>query len=150
VRQLLDGHPFRPEDYDEGLLAQAEATLDRCAMVGLTERFEESLLLAGSTFGWPTTALRFVPKNRGRRRPKRLDLTDEERAALEAANRLDLALYRFAEDRFDRLLGERVPDLGGRLRRLHQVNRLYALSAPNLRFHMRKRAGRSARRIGFR
>src|SRR5690606_24103420 len=122
VRQLHDGHPFDPTEYDEALLARAQANLDRFAAVGLVERFDESLLLLGRTFGWPLVTLRSLPRNVGRR-PRRLALTAEERAALEAANRLDLALYRHAERRFEVLLAERVPDAPARLGALARLNR---------------------------
>lgn len=128
LRQL-HGHPFDPTEYDEALLDQAKANLDRFAAVGLLERFDESLLLLGRTFGWPLVTLRSLPRNVGRR-PPRAALSDEEREALEAANRLDRALYRYATERFEALLEERVPDAPERLRSLSRLNQAYRSMAP--------------------
>jgi hypothetical protein len=125
VRQLLDGRPFDPADYDAALLERAKANLDTFLVPGLVARFDETLLLLGHALGWPLRTLRFVKTNRGQRRPKRLDLTPEERAALEAANTLDLALYRHAEERFAQLLAERLPDLPERLRAMERMNRVF-------------------------
>lgn len=125
VEQILDGRPFRPEDYDEALLARAKANLDTFVVAGLVARFDETLLLLGHTLGWPLRTLRFVETNRGQRRPKSLDLTPEERTAIEAANVLDLALYRYAERRFEQLLAERLPDLPDRLQALKRTNRVF-------------------------
>lgn len=130
VRALLDGEPPRPEDHDEALLARAKANLDRFAAHGLVSRFEESLLLFGRTFGWPLVALRSLPRNVGKRRPRRVALTAAEEAALAEANRLDAALYAHAEARFEALLAERVPDAEGRLRSLSRLNRAYRAVAP--------------------
>jgi hypothetical protein len=128
--QLLDGRPFNPADYDEALLERAKHNLDAFVVPGLVERFDETLLLLGHTLGWPLRTLRFVKTNKGTRRPKRLALSAEEEAALQAANVLDLALYRYAEERFARLLAERLPDLPDRLRAFDRMNRAYRLLAP--------------------
>ncbi len=128
--QMLDRIPFREEDYDEALLETAKRNLDAFAALGLVERFDESVLLFGRTLGWPLSALRFVSKNRGKRRPKALDLAPDDRAALEAANKLDQALYRHAEARFEALLAERVPDLEAQLRALGRLNRAYGPLEP--------------------
>jgi hypothetical protein len=125
VQQLLDDRPFDPADYDDALLDRAKANLDTFLVPGLVARFDETLLLLGRTLGWPLRTLRFVKTNRGQRRPKHLDLGAEERAAIEAANVLDIQLYRHAEQRFERLLADGLPDLEERQRALDRTNRLY-------------------------
>jgi hypothetical protein len=144
AQQLLDGRPFDPADYDEALLERAKRNLDAFVVPGLVERFDETLLLLGHTLGWPLRTLRFVQKNRGRRRPKRLDLSAEERDALAAANALDLELYRHAAERFERLLAERLPDLPDRLRALGRMNRVYRPLAP-VEHRLRRLRVRAAR-----
>lgn len=117
--------PPRPEDHDEALLEAAVRNLDTFPAFGLVDRFEESLILFGRTYGWPLRALCFVSLNRGRRRPNRVELTGDEREVLHRVNRIDFELYRYAEARFERLLAERVPDLPDQLQALRRLNRLY-------------------------
>lgn len=127
VRATLAENPRPPrlEDHNEDLLAAAMRNLDAFPSLGLVERFEESLLLFGRTFGWPLHALCFVSLNRGKGRPARLELTDEDRAVLQKVNRLDAELYQHARERFEQLLAERVPDLPEQLRALRRMNSVY-------------------------
>ena len=81
------------------MLETARANLDGAfAVVGLTERFEESLALMQRAFEWRTVryATTNVDPNRARREP----LTDAEDALLRERNALDLALYDWACERF--------------------------------------------------
>lgn len=150
VRATLDGRPLRHEDYDEALLERAKANLLRHDVFGLAERFDESLLLAAAVLEWPRRKLPYATLNVGKVRQKRAPLMPEQIARIRDHNRLDLALYAFAAEHFERLLRERLPDRAERLRAFERANRLYALSAPALRTRMRVRAGRTARALGLR
>jgi hypothetical protein len=85
---------------DERLLKIARENLSRSfAVVGISERFEESLVLIGQRFGWN---LRFyenkkVAKNRRLVDPKLADLIREH-------NRLDVELYEFGKKLFEETL----------------------------------------------
>jgi hypothetical protein len=150
VRHTLDGEPLRREDYDDALLERAKANLLAHDLFGLAERFDESLLLAGEVLGWPARKLTYATVNVGKVRRTRPPLTPDEIERIREHNRLDLALYAFAQEHFERRLRERLPDVAARLRAFERANRLYALSAPNLRFRLRQRAGRAARTLGLR
>jgi hypothetical protein len=69
------------------------------AVVGLTERFEESLVLLQHAFNWPLH--RFPPLNVGGR-PPRAEVSKEAQKAVEEFNGFDLELYRFACGLFER------------------------------------------------
>ena len=137
VQDHLDGLNLTKELFDEALLERAKASLRAHDSIGLTERFDESLLLLGETFGWPLTQLLYVRKNTGKLRPKRPELTEAEREAVRASNRLDTELYRYAVEHFEQQLREQVPDVEARLRRLQRLNamynRWYSVAHPSIR-----------------
>jgi hypothetical protein len=105
---------------DEASLEEAKRVLaDEFEVVGLAERFDESLLLMQEALGWSTPY--YVPENRSPGRPDAVDAEAVE--AIEAANRFDLALYDFAAELFE----ERVaaePELAARVERFRRRNRL--------------------------
>jgi hypothetical protein len=85
---------------DEQLLQSAKATLDKCAVVGLTERFQDSVFLLAYTFGWyPYTDYQSL---RVAKRKSRKDGVDPDIiAAIEQTNQLDMALYQYAQALFE-------------------------------------------------
>jgi hypothetical protein len=84
----------------EETLEQALANLDRLAAIGLTERFDESLVLLTRVFGWQPMA--YTPANVTANRPPREEFGPETLAVVEQYNSLDLELYRTAKARFAR------------------------------------------------
>jgi hypothetical protein len=103
------------------MLEHAISRLTRFAVVGLTERFDESLVLLQRAFGWrvrPPSA-----QNVGENRPPRIDVSEEALETIERCNRFDRELYRFASDLFEtrvssvnaektRLVGNRIAVAG--------------------------------------
>lgn len=150
LQQHLDGRALRKEDFTDDLLERAKAALRAHEVVGLTERFDEGLLLLSDAFGWSSRETCYVRANRGKRRARRASPTPEEIEAVRRANRLDAALYDHGRTLFETQLAARIPDVEDRLRDLRQRNRIYALSVPNLRRRLRRRAGRAARALGLR
>lgn len=93
---------------DESDLERAKQNLvDAIDMVGITERFDASLLLAKHVFAW-TESIQYIPRlvNTVRRDASPNDAAAIDRIA--ACNRLDIELYDFA----NRLLDERIASLG--------------------------------------
>jgi len=78
----------------EELLEQAKRNLRSCAMVGLAERFDETLLLLRKAFGWKMPFYRRVNVNRSR--PHTDQIAPETLARISADNAIDEELYRFA------------------------------------------------------
>jgi hypothetical protein len=100
VRQLAAYDRGKRELSDEELLEQAKQNLEQCAVVGLTERFQDSVFLLAYTFGWyPYTDYQSL---RVAKRKSRKDSLDAKTlAAIEQANQLDLALYEYGQTLFE-------------------------------------------------
>ena len=82
--------------------AAIELMQDRYKAVGITERFDESLVLFAKKFGWglPT----YVPQNLARSRVLRLSVEDLDDSLIERIrdiNRCDIAIYEHACSMFD-------------------------------------------------
>jgi hypothetical protein len=109
----------------EAMLAQAQRHLnERIPLVGLTERFDESLVLMKRALGWRMPVYRV--KNRTKGRPKREEITPSAHAAIEAYNALDLALYREATARFETAMAAQGPGFADEVRHLQRLCRLYS------------------------
>jgi hypothetical protein len=81
------------------MLDRAKRNLEeRFAVAGLTERFDETLILMSKVFGW--SRLHYVRANVAPQRDH-VEITDEARALIAEHNRLDDELYAFATERFD-------------------------------------------------
>jgi hypothetical protein len=104
----------------KGMLERAKDNLRRhFTVVGVTERFDETLVLLKRVFGWRKDLL-YYPKNT---RPDRLaidSIAPATRDSLLGWNELDLELYAFA----NRLLDERIASQGDDFR--HELLELQA------------------------
>jgi hypothetical protein len=88
------------------------------SVVGVTERFDETLVLIQSALGWTTP--RYVATNVTFRRPVLDALDPETLAAIEERNHFDRALYTLAQT----LLDEQIDRLGARIPvLLHELQR---------------------------
>jgi hypothetical protein len=82
---------------DEETLALAKRNLrERFSVVGLTERFDETLLLLRRALGWDNVY--YVRHNVTSGRPRRASLDAQTLAVLQACNQLDIELYRYAQE----------------------------------------------------
>ncbi|MFQ5571828.1 MAG: sulfotransferase family 2 domain-containing protein [Rhodothermales bacterium] len=100
LRRNLEGITLSPDLYTEELLEQAKANLSRLAVFGLTERFDESLLLFKEVFGWKWTRIFYVRQRVGQRRPAQPDYSDTILRLIRRYNELDLELYSYAQALF--------------------------------------------------
>lgn len=73
------------------------------SVVGVTERFDETLILLKRTFGW-TKELLYYPKNVNPRRPLIASFPKEAVDAIIERNKLDFELYEFAKEMLDELI----------------------------------------------
>jgi hypothetical protein len=118
------------ENPGEAELIHATANLERMAFVGLTERFDESLLLMSRLFAWRLPL--YVSRNVFARdstvpvedQPNTVSVSPEAMEVVRSHNHLDLELY----DRSARLLAERVemagPSFPVAVERFRRVNRV--------------------------
>ncbi len=106
----------------ERLLSEARSNAEASfAVVGLVERFDESLLLLKDAFGWRDPFYLRTNVSRARKDP----LPSGVRARIEEQNRFDMELYSWATARFQRTV-EETPDLEDALQRFHRANRSHA------------------------
>jgi hypothetical protein len=77
---------------------------ERFAVVGVSERLDETLLLCRAKFGWRRLVYRRI--NVTHRRPQLNAISAETIAAIERANTLDRTLYNGARERMDQLVRE--------------------------------------------
>jgi hypothetical protein len=87
--------PLAPDE----MLARAKHNLRSCVVVGLTERFDETLLLLRKAFGWRWPF--YVRRNVNRTRPPKSAIPVEILRQIEADNALDMALYEYARELFE-------------------------------------------------
>ena len=129
ARHHLEGEPLSRDRYDAELLARAKSNLEAHDVVGLTERFDETLLLLRHAYGWPVLRTLYRPANVGAaRRTAAPRLTEPQLEAVRANNELDLELYDHARELFASRLEELRVD--GRLRRFRRLNATYARAFP--------------------
>jgi len=81
-------------------LDTAKANLIRFAVVGLTERFEETQILLHQKFNWPYC--RYPSRNVNPTRPKKVELDQTVLSRIKTANQFDIELYQFATELFNR------------------------------------------------
>lgn len=127
TRHNLDGAPLQRAAFDDELLAVAKRNLESHAVIGLAERFDESMLLLRGAFGWP---LRKTTYRRANRSNRQRPLTAAELAAVRANNELDLELYEFGRELFEARLAARCEDRERRLRHFGRLNRAYGRLYP--------------------
>ena len=90
---------------DEEMLTVAKRNLaEHFTLVGLTERFEETLGLLKVLLGWKVG--RFVPMRVTRGKPQRASLPPDVRDLIAEHNRFDRELYAYGTELFDRVLAE--------------------------------------------
>lgn len=88
---------------DAADLALAQENLERgCVAFGLQHRMEDSLALFGRVLKWP--AITTPALNVGKAESNAPEISASDRAAIEAANSLDMELFSFASRLFDQRL----------------------------------------------
>ena len=103
------------------MLEQAKRNLRRhFAMVGLTERFDESVVLLKRILGW--SDMLYLPRLVNPQRPARTDLADSVVEPIRDRNKLDLELYRYARELFERLAERQSPEFEDEVRTFRALN----------------------------
>lgn len=99
----------------------AKENLRHFAVVGLAERFDESLLLLQQAFGWQN--LYYARMNVTRKKPAQSALPSDVIQAITQANQLDEALYHFAADLFAGQIAQQGPHFARQVRAFQRKNR---------------------------
>ena len=132
ARHNLDRLPADRDQYDAELLARAKRNLEAHEVVGLTERFDETLLLLRHAYGWSALRTLYAPANVSRRRRAAPDPTPAELKAIRASNELDIELYAHARGLLEGRLAAQSSDPERSLRRFRRLNWAYRRGHPVL------------------
>ena len=110
-------------DYDAPCTAEtflrAKENLQHFSVVGLTERFEESLALMKLRFGWKLDS--YSSFNVTRRRPKKRELPQSTLDLIAERNRFDMELYECARKCFEETIDKNAAEVGRVLRELESA-----------------------------
>ena len=111
---------------DAEMLETAKQNIrEHFVLVGLTERFDETLCLLRMLLGWQND-ISYVPRNVGDNRPTRDSVSAETLAVVSETNQLDIALYAYAEQLFEEKI-QQYPDVATHVAALHAQNRFETL-----------------------
>jgi len=126
------------------LLVRATRNLeDRFVVAGLTERFDETLLVMRERLGW-TRSIWYRQENVTRNRPALAEIDEDTRALIVERNGLDIELYRYVRDRFEREISDLGPAFGRELRSFRIRNAGYARIPPAV-FAVRRKVAAAVR-----
>jgi hypothetical protein len=106
------------------MLDEARENLERrFTTFGLTERFDESVLLMTNAFGWSPPYYEWL--NASKERVRRDAVAAEVEELLLETNALDVELYRFAQQKFAATIAAQGPSFDRQLRQLRRRNTLF-------------------------
>jgi hypothetical protein len=117
------------------------------SVVGLTDRFDETLLLLRKAYGWRNVT--YVRRNVAVGRPTVEDLSPATVEAVTRCNRFDLELYRYAQELLERQISQQGPGFATQVRAFRLANWLLPRAIRAYR-RMRERSVRVWLRSGKR
>ena len=126
--RLLMGAPEGPwPNYGPFLASQdnletAKANLREHFIFGLTERFDETLILLKRAFGWKTRDIIYMRQRVGRRPPAD-KISRETVNLIEEHNELDMQLYEFAKQLFEEQISRQDSSFRNELRTLRLLSK---------------------------
>lgn len=119
-----------PDTNTTEALQRAKFNLENeIAAFGLTEKFDQSLLLFRRMLGWRRPPV-YVSSNVNRNRPTVEELPTATVEAVRAQNELDLELYSFASERFQATLENQYPAIERDLKQFDRMNRIVDILGP--------------------
>lgn len=134
TRMIAGAENVRFGECKRDLLDLAKSNLDTYYPVfGVTERYDESVLLLGRHYGWDTPYYR--SQNFSRNSLAKQEIDADTLRVIREHNALDLEFYRYANEKFDRLLAAQPPSFAPELARFQRRNRVFHnLSTPGNRY----------------
>jgi len=112
----------------DDLLKLAKDNLkEHFSVVGLTERFDESLILMSLKFGW--RKIYYSRRNVSRKGQNKTTIGSETRRVIEKFSKLDLELYEYGKNIFEKSIRMHQSELSQPLRKLKRQNFFYQRSA---------------------
>jgi hypothetical protein len=105
------------------MLERAQSNLNKFVAVGISERFDESLMVFKRALGW--TNIYYVKANVGRNKTPRQEISKDTLKCIERYNELDLELYERARKLFDERIKLLGSDFTRRMGSYRLLNRTY-------------------------
>ena len=123
--RLVSGQLHLPiGECTEATLELAKTNIEQhFAVVGLTERFDESLVLFHKLFGWKLP--HYGVKNQKYKKFSKDHIPVETIKAIEQRNALDMELYHYAQLRFDQLITHYQPSFSEAVQQFQKHNAVY-------------------------
>jgi hypothetical protein len=110
--------------YSESSLERAKENItNHFGLVGISEKFDESLLLMKRVFGWNSTY--YVKLNVTKNRPSKKEIPKETLDVIEENNSLDVELYKYIRGKFEDLLDQEGSIFEGELKEFRAANLIY-------------------------
>lgn len=127
ISGFWDDVPFG--ECDAKMLETAKRNIrEHFILVGLTERFDESLCMLRDMLGWQND-ISYVPRNVAKNRPKQAHLSTDTLDTIAETNQLDIALYEYAEQLFEEKIQQYGADLTIQVEVLRIRNRFKILGS---------------------
>jgi galactose-3-O-sulfotransferase len=125
---LDHGYDFLAGECSASELELAKRNLStQFSLIGLTERFDESLALAKVEFGWRIQ--QYADFNVTRHRPKKDQISAAARELVTEHNRFDVELYRYALELFDEKIKRNAARIQEELNTVNEAKELNPLSS---------------------
>lgn len=123
TRYLSGRHPAFGK-CDRAMLEDAKRNVERSfAVVGIAERFDESVLLMRDALGWKNVV--YAQENVTHGRPAVGEFDASMLQAIRKQNEFDLELYEFVRERFDRLVQSKGAEFQRELEIFRERNRAF-------------------------
>jgi len=128
IAGIYTGYDFLSGDCTSETLEVAKNNLSRYfSLIGLTERFDESLALAKLTFGWQLR--QYADFNVTSVRPSTDNIPLEVRELIAERYQFDIQLYEYATDLFDRMMQPHADAVRRELERVREAKALSRLAS---------------------
>ena len=126
TRLLADAWNVELGKCSQEMLERAKSNIDNYfAVVGLTERFDESLILLRQKLGWKN--IFYQPKNVTKNRPLQDSISDKTLAEIKKYNELDFELYKYAQEIFEKSIEQQGASFVNELNRFKLLNKTHSL-----------------------
>ena len=123
IAGVYTGYDFLSGDCTSETLEIAKNNLSRYfSLIGLTERFDESLALAKLTFGWQLR--QYADFNVTSVRPSKDNIPLQVRELIAERYQFDIQLYEYATDLFDRMMRPHADAVRRELERVREAKAL--------------------------
>jgi len=116
--------PYPPLPFEALDMAKKHLTT-QFDVVGLTERFDETLLLMRESFGFPNVF--YVKRNITRARPPKHQIPDETLEMIKRLSRPDMELYGFAKELFEQRIRKKGASFKRKVHAFRLLNRAYGM-----------------------